>query len=81
MLSRPEREREELREDVKLMRELGVLRWHGILLGPEPSKAEVKPEPTLTDEEHSEANKRLYYEELFARVLSDDMIRSLPWPV
>jgi hypothetical protein len=82
MLSLPERERAELREDVKLMRELGILRWKGIIIGPEPSaKSEVKPEPQLSDEEHSALNKRLYYEDLFSRAIDDDTLEKLPWPV
>lgn len=43
-------DRRGLREDVALMRELGVVEWGGVKLGPAPVKA-LPPLPPETDEE------------------------------
>lgn len=56
------------------MRELGVLSWDGIVLGPEPRpKAEI-------EKENADPNRtrRAHYVELMGRPVSDLELRNLP---
>lgn len=66
-----------LRAIVAVMRELGVVSYEGLFLGPEPSKA---PKKTKPDEEVDAVleERRSYYEEVLGRKVNDAELRRLP---
>lgn len=56
----PNDNREALRADVAVMRELGVLEWNGIKLGPEPLPAtETQPRFSLEEQERHNRVERM----------------------
>lgn len=69
-----EERRENLRRDVATMRELGVLVWGDITLGPPPllavSEDAAKEDPM--------GRKRLKYEELLDQRFTDEELEKLP---
>lgn len=71
--------RVELRQDVALMRELGVIKWGDVLLGPAPLPA-LKVEPPTPEEEKraSLAARRAHYEQMLNRSITDDELARLP---
>jgi hypothetical protein len=71
--------REELRQDVALMRELGVIRWKNILLGP-PVQSSLNEPPKTPEELKAQAReeRRAYFENLFNRQVSDQELDMLP---
>ncbi len=73
-----------LRERVKVMRELGVVRWGTIELGPQPAPT-PQPPPVLTDKERTKRAileafeaKRAKYRRQLGRVPSDEELDGLP---
>ncbi len=64
----------QLRSKVSVMRELGVVAYDGVTLGPAPLPKEALKK--LKDDPFYE--KRAYYENLLGRVFSDDDLKKLP---
>ena len=63
-----------LRASVATMRELGVLQWNGITLGPTPPTApEAKPA-----QDDPLAERRAHYEGLLGRRVTDDELSRYP---
>lgn len=64
----------DLRIQVATMRELGVVSWNGIVLGPEPlPKSTAKP--PKKDEQYE---RRTYYQEVLGRSVGDAELKNLP---
>lgn len=64
----------ELRTQVTAMRELGVVSWNGIVLGPEPLP-KPKEEEKKRDKNYE---RRTYYQEVLGRSVSDAELKLLP---
>lgn len=69
-------DRGELTQCVVLMRQLGVERWGEIWLGPAPQH--IQPEEQPAFDEVVKEQRRLYYENLLNRAVTDDMLKELP---
>lgn len=63
-----------LEDAVAVMRKLGVVSWDGILLGPEPSKAEKKAK----EEPDDNKDRRAYYRDVLGRDVTDYELKRLP---
>lgn len=71
--------REQLAADVAIMRQLGVERWHNIVLGIAPNVATEPPSESKIDpDEQFQAMRRAQYENLFNRPVADEELSKLP---
>lgn len=72
--SRTRAKLDQLRAKVDVMRELGVVVWDGITLGPEPLpkavREKIKEDPL--------AHRRAYYANLLNRPVTDEELKRLP---
>ena len=68
----------ELRADVAVMRELGVVRWGDVLLEPLPPQASAQAPEPIDPAETLRVHRRTYYETLYNRPVSDAELGMLP---